>query len=164
MYKILTLCVLTTLTTACGFHLKGLQVYNTQPPTNYSTLDIEFTHQGKEELYAPLARQLKNIGILVQSQENTPVLNILDYQFRRQQLNGKLTEVLLHLNVTFRIEDSTGKALTQERKVRSYRNYQYNIATVNTDNQQESYLRQKMLDDVAQQISLQLSHQRLPQH
>lgn len=162
MYKILSLCLLTALSTACGFHLKGTHTQQTSPAFNYSTLNIEFAHQG-QELYTPLSKHLKNSGIVVQNQSDAPVLNILDYQFRRQQLNGKLTEVLLHLNVTFRLEDSSGKALSQERTVRSYRNYQYNIATVNTDNQQESYLHKKMLDEVAQQISLQLSHQRLPQ-
>lgn len=163
MYKILAICLLATLSSACGFHLKGGQTLTQSAIPQYKHLNIEFAPE-HQVLCTPLLNQLKASGIRVQNNGvETPVLKILDYQFRRQQLNGKLTEVLLHINVTFRIEDATGKAITEERIVRSHRNYQYNIATVNTENQQESFLKQKMLEDIAQQISMQITHQRLPQ-
>ncbi|EPU5209726.1 hypothetical protein ACVXPV_003492, partial [Acinetobacter baumannii] len=40
--------------------------------------------------------------------------------------------------------------------------YQYDLATVNTENQQESYLQRIVIDDLAQQITRQISANRLP--
>lgn len=160
MYKILSILVLVIFSSACGFHLKGTQHQPSLTAPSYQQLGLEIAPE-HQILAQPLSTELKASGIQLHPQAGQ-VLRILDYQFRRQQLKGKLTEVLLHTQVTFRIEDAQGKALSQERTVRSHRNYQYNIETVNTENQQESYLKQKMLEEVAQQISLQLTNQRLP--
>lgn len=163
MYKPLCISLMIALsTTACGFHLKGLPAGSTQVVQNLHypviKLDIPSSYSA---LNTHLSTQLEGSGVKLNG-ENAVVLRVLDYQFRRQQLNGKLTEVLLHLNVTFRMEDQNGKALTQERTVRSYRNYQYNIETVNTENQQEQFLKNIMVEDIAQQISTQVINNRLP--
>jgi len=42
------------------------------------------------------------------------------------------------------------------------RTYQYDIETVNTDDQEQKYLNQVIIDDVAQQIARQISSNRLP--
>lgn len=67
------------------------------------------------------------------------------------------------MTVTFQIEDRQGHALTEPRTITATRNYQYDVATVNTDNQQEIYLNHIIVDDVAQQIARQISNNRLPQ-
>ena len=90
------------------------------------------------------------------------VLRILDYTPRRQLLNGKLTEVLLRLTVTFQIEDHQGRKMTEPRTLTASRNYQYDVATVNTDNQQEAYLNRIVIDDLAQQLTRQIAANRLP--
>lgn len=162
MYKTLCLSIMIALsTTACGFHLKGTPT-TTQNIQNlsYPNLTVEIPKE-YQILKNPLEAYLSASGIQLNTADGK-VLKIVDYQFRRQQLNGKLTEILLSLSVTFRIEDAQGKALTQERTVRSYRNYQYDVETVNTENQQEQFLSKIMIDDIAQQISLQISHNRLP--
>ena len=42
------------------------------------------------------------------------------------------------------------------------RSYQYDVATVNTDDQEQKFLNQVIIDDVAQQIARQISSNRLP--
>ncbi|MBL4860690.1 MAG: hypothetical protein JKX96_07515, partial [Acinetobacter sp.] len=55
-----------------------------------------------------------------------------------------------------------GRALTEPRTVVATRSYQYNVETVNTDDQEKNYLNQVIVDDVAQQIVRQISSNRLP--
>lgn len=161
MYKALSISIIIALsTTACGFHLKGSQASQSIEKLYYPHLTVEIP-TAYQKLTSPLETALAASGIQLNTQDGK-VLKVVDYQFRRQQLNGKLTEILLHLTVTFRIEDATGKAITQERTVRGYRNYQYDVETVNTENQQEQYLIQMLHEDIAQQISLQVSNNRLP--
>lgn len=159
---ILTSTMLVLTLTACGFHLKGTHLGSTEQvqTLHYPQLKLDIPQQ-YNELQKQLKVYLTGSGVTVDS-DNGVVLKVVDYQFRRQQLNGKLTEILLHLNVTFHIEDQSGKILTQDRTVRTYRNYQYDIETVNTENQQEQYLKRIMIDDIAQQISTQVINNRLP--
>ena len=42
------------------------------------------------------------------------------------------------------------------------RSYQYDVATVNTDDQEQKFLKEVIIDDVAQQIVRQISSNRLP--
>ena len=65
------------------------------------------------------------------------------------------------MTVTFRIEDATGKPLTDDRTIMATRSYQYDAATVNTDNLEEKHLKQVLIDDIAQQIARQISSNRL---
>ncbi len=46
---------------------------------------------------------------------------------------------------------------TEPRTVVATRSYQYNVETVNTDDQEKNYLNQVIVDDVAQQIVRQIS-------
>ena len=100
-------------------------------------------------------------GVQLSNDNDAYVLRVLEYTPRRQLLNGKLTEVLLRLTVTFQIEDRQGNKIT-ERTLTAARSYQYDLATVNTENQQESYLQRIVIDDLAQQITRQISANRLP--
>lgn len=162
MLKTIVISILVaSMTTACGFHLRG-QNPQSQAGTqavDYAriTLDIPTEHKS---FAVQLHKQLIGNGIQL-DQNDSVIFKLDDYQFRRQQLNGKLTEVLLQLNVRFYLTDQNGKMLTQPRTVRAYRNYQYDIETVNTENQQEQYLKQTMIDDVAQQITNQIINNRL---
>ena len=61
-----------------------------------------------------------------------------------------------------RIEDAQGRPITEPRTVVATRSYQYNVETVNTDDQEKNYLNQVIVDDVAQQIVRQISSNRLP--
>lgn len=143
----------------CGFHLKGTNP-STMPIT-YSKLSFALPAD-TEELEKQLSVYLTASGVQISQANDAYVLRVLNYTPRRQLLNGKLTEVLLRLTVTFQIEDRQGHALTEPRTITATRNYQYDVATVNTDNQQEIYLNHIIVDDVAQQIARQISNNRLP--
>ena len=115
-----------------------------------------------DELENRLSIYLSATGVQLSNANDAYVLRMLDYTPRRQLLNGKLTEVLLRLTVTFQIEDRQGNKITEPRTLTASRTYQYDVATVNTDNQQEAYLNRIIIDDIAQQITRQIAANRLP--
>lgn len=143
----------------CGFHLKGMNP--AAAPLVYQKLDLALP-ANTEELNSQLGVYLTASGIQLGQAQDGYVLRVLEYSPRRQLLNGKLTEVLLRLTVTFQIEDHQGNPITEPRTLTASRSYQYDVATVNTDNQQESYLNHIVIDDIAQQISRQIAANRLP--
>ena len=145
--------------TGCGFHLKG-----TNPnvaPVTYANMKLVLP-KDTEELEEKLNIYLGAAGIKLNNDPQSYTLHVLDYSPRRLELNGKLVETLLRLNVTFRIEDAQGKPVTEPRTVMATRSYQYDVATVNTDDQEQKFLNQVIIDDVAQQIARQISSNRLP--
>ncbi len=143
----------------CGFHLKG-----TNPaavPVAYSNMRLALP-ENTDDLHEKLAIYLGSAGVQLSNNQNAYVLHVLDYTPRRLELNGKLVETLLRLNVTFQIEDAQGNPVTEPRTLMATRSYQYDVATVNTDDQEEKYLKQVIIDDIAQQIVRQISSNRLP--
>lgn len=143
----------------CGFHLKGSNP--TAAPLVYNKLTLAMP-ANTGELENKLSIYLSATGVQLSNANDAYVLRILDYTPRRQLLNGKLTEVLLRLTVTIQIEDRQGKKITEPRTLTASRTYQYDVATVNTDNQQEAYLNRIVIDDVAQQVTRQIAANRLP--
>ena len=143
----------------CGFHLKGTNPMAT--PLVYTKLQLVLP-ENTQDLEKKLSAYLSATGVQLSNANDAYVLRILDYTPRRQLLNGKLTEVLLRLTVTFQIEDHQGRKMTEPRTLTASRNYQYDVATVNTDNQQEAYLNRIVIDDLAQQLTRQIAANRLP--
>lgn len=144
----------------CGFHLKGTNP--TATPLVYKKLSLELPAK-TDDLETQLKVYLTANGVQLSNDNDAYVLRVLEYTPRRQLLNGKLTEVLLlRLTVTFQIEDRQGNKITEPRTLTAARSYQYDLATVNTENQQESYLQRIVIDDLAQQITRQISANRLP--
>ncbi|MDQ8936401.1 LPS-assembly lipoprotein LptE [Acinetobacter rudis] len=145
----------------CGFHLKGTNP--TVVPVAYNKLQLAMPNNSNtQELEKKLSMYLTAAGVQMSNSSDAYVLRILDYSPRRLELNGKLVETLLRLNVTFQIEDQQGHALTAPRTLTATRSYQYDVATVNTDDQENRYLSQILVDDLAQQITRQISSNRLP--
>ena len=143
----------------CGFHLKGSNP--AAIPLVYNKLTLVLP-DNTDELENRLSIYLSATGVQLSNANDAYVLRILDYTPRRQLLNGKLTEVLLRLTVTFQIEDHQGSKMTEPRTLTASRKYQYDVATVNTDNQQEAYLNRIVIDDLAQQLTRQIAANRLP--
>ena len=143
----------------CGFHLKGMNP--TTAPVAYSKMRLVLPNN-TEELQEKLAVYLGATGIQLSENPNAYVLRVLDYTPQRHELNGKLVETLLRLTVTFRIEDAQGQPVTEPRTITASRSYQYNVETVNTDDQEQKYLNQVIIDDLAQQIVRQIASNRLP--
>ena len=157
--EIVLTCGLSAGLVGCGFHLKGTNP--SSAPVAYSVMSLSLP-PNTEELQEKLAVYLGAAGVQLSNAPNAYVLRVLDYTPRRLELNGKLVETLLRLNVTFRIEDAQGNPITEPRTVVATRTYQYNVETVNTDDQEKYYLNQVIVDDVAQQIVRQISSNRLP--
>jgi LPS-assembly lipoprotein len=152
-------CGLSAGLTGCGFYLKG-----TNPsvaPVQYQKMNL-ILPSNTEDLEEKLVVYLSSVGIQLSNQADAYVLRILDYKPQRMELNGKLVETLLRLNVTFQIEDAQGNALTEPRTIMSTRSYQYDVETVDTEDQEQKYLNQIIIDDVARQIARQISSNRLP--
>jgi len=143
----------------CGFHLKGSNP--AAIPLVYNKLTLVLP-DNTDELENRLSIYLSATGVQLSNGNDAYVLRVLDYTPRRQLLNGKLTEVLLRLTVTFQIEDRQGRKITEPRTLTASRSYQYDVATVNTDNQQEAYLNRIVIDDLAQQLTRQIAVNRLP--
>lgn len=143
----------------CGFHLKGMNPSTS--PVVYSKMRLVLPNN-TEDLEEKLAVYLGATGVQLSNSSDAYVLRILDYKPQRHELNGKLVETLLRLTVTFRIEDGQGNPITEPRSITASRSYQYNVETVNTDDQEKVYLNDVIIDDMAQQIVRQISSNRLP--
>lgn len=143
----------------CSFHLKGTNPMAT--PLVYTKLQLVLP-ENTQDLEKKLSAYLSATGVQLSNANDAYILRVLDYQPVRHELKGSLIEVLLRLSVTFQIEDRQGNPITEPRTLTASRSYQYNVATVNTDDQQYRYLSQILIDDVAQQMSRQISANRLP--
>ena len=143
----------------CGFHLKGTNPNAT--PLVYTKLQLALP-TNTENLEKKLGIYLTAAGVQMSNSNDAYVLRVLNYNPHRMELNGKLIETLLRLTVTFQIEDRQGNPVTEPRTLTASRSYQYDVVTVNTDDQQNNYLRQILVDDIAQQITRQISANRLP--
>ncbi len=152
-------CGLSAGLVGCGFHLKGTNPATA--PVAYSKMKLVLPNDAGQ-LHEKLAIYLGATGIQLSDSADAYVLRILNYTPQRHELNGKLVETLLRLTVTFRIEDAQGNPVTEPRTITASRSYQYDVATVNTDDQEQKYLNQVIVDDVAQQIVRQISSNRLP--
>ncbi|MFB2538182.1 MULTISPECIES: LPS assembly lipoprotein LptE [unclassified Acinetobacter] len=185
MLKTLTMCTLMTVAlTACGFQLRGVQpdlgsqVKNitqnnqfNQVAYPYLKLDLPSSAQALQQ---PLELQLARIGSKVVNDDKVAdelshdkaltfhTLVVHDYQLQRLPLRGRLTEVQLRMSLSFVLQDNQGQTITAPRTLVTQRSYQYDTATINTENQEESYLLQQMYDDLATQLAAQLYYQRLP--
>lgn len=159
LVTLLLACGLSASFIGCGFQLRGTQ--STAIAKNYQHIQLVLPDQA-QQLKKPLELYLTNLGATVEQENASSILRIQDYQERRQLLSGKLTEVQLRLSATFVMENAQGEQLTEPRTVISQRSYQYDIASVNTERQEETYLLKIMQDDLAQQITRQINANRLP--
>lgn len=152
--------VLLLCSTGCGFHLRS----NSVIPVAYQQLQLQLGQStAAERLRQPLVDALLSQGINLDDQQSL-ALRIIDVRPTRQLLNGRLTEVLLALSVDFAVVDTRSNSmLTPPRTLTAKRSYQYDIATVNTDNQQQTLLEQELYQDIAAQLVRQLGTGRLPQ-
>lgn len=151
----------------CDFHLKGTNP--TATPLVYTKLQLimpnnsrSVSNNNTQDLEKKLSVYLTAAGVQMSNADDAYVLRVLDYKPLRHELNGKLIEVILRLSVTFQIEDRQGNPITEPRTLNATRTYQYDVATVNTDDQQNKYLSEILIDDIAQQMSRQIAANRLP--
>ncbi|ENV46978.1 hypothetical protein P255_02256 [Acinetobacter brisouii CIP 110357] len=157
----------------CGFHLKGLSP--TSIPVAYPHMKLNLPSEAmhvtdsnnnmipqKNTLQIKLKSYLSGYGIQFDDAKEAYTLHVLDYHYRRQKLSGRVAEVILYLNVTFQIEDAQGRPVTTPRSINGVKSYQYNVASVNVDDNEQDAVISLLIDDVAQQMARQIATNRLP--
>ncbi len=163
LMRLLAALIMANTVGGCGFHLR--QPAQVPQALQRIGLQLPDTDAGTA-LREPLTRQLQTVGIAVQDKP-TPLemgrrLLVTEIRPMRFLLNGQLTEVQLGLGVTFRLEDQNGQPISGDRTLWGRRTYQYDTATVNTENPQEQQLWSELYADLAAQLARQLQQGRLP--
>lgn len=164
-----TLLLLVSLLSGCGFALRGIDA-----PVlggDYVKLNVENAAQHRS-LVKHTTVKLMTLGAEVESaynqlnqnsKPNTQVIHqdsyflvsVGDITFNKVSLVGTLSEVQLKLNAKVIIQQ--GKSQPFVHSLQVLRTYQYNSATVNTRNQQEDQIIERMNQELAARIVRQLS-------
>lgn len=148
------LCLSVLGVSGCGFALRG---------TSNSTLQVAPTHANVQltlddnatafALKRPLTEQLSLLGITSQSSASEQI-KVANLRFRRYELVGTLTEVRLVLmaDVSYTLTKD-GKATTKTAPIQVERSYQYNEASVVTQDSQGEQVKLWLYNALAQRIA-----------
>lgn len=151
----------------CGFQLRG---YDAPMLLNVAkTAVIIEDNRTSFPLKLPLTQQLETLGVDVidnmtaatvadnnQQAGAAPVaaITINNVRFRRYELVGVLTEIRLVLSADVSYQTvENGKPMTLSNAIQVERSYQYNKASVNTDDQQGDQIRDWLYDSLARRIT-----------
>ncbi|MES1965309.1 hypothetical protein M0N77_08205 [Psychrobacter sp. AH5] len=164
-----TITAAATSLTGCGFHLRGYDV-----PLRFEvakTAVIIEDNRLSFPLKLPLTRRLESLGIEVvdgismieraanstanhTSAEQIATIKVDNLRFKRYELVGVLTEIRLVLSadVTYNSYQN-GQPVTLTNPIQVERSYQYNEASVSTDDQQGNQIRDWLYDSLARRIT-----------
>ena len=156
---------------ACGFHLQGYQTpMHFEAAKTAIVIDDDRT---SFPLKLPLTRRLESLGVdvvdslpLIENGTSTKdatqllvsddiaTITVQNVRFKRFELVGVLTEIRLVLSadVTYNTIQN-GKPVTLTNPLQVTRSYQYNEASVSTDDQQGEQIRDWLYDSLAQRIT-----------
>ena len=151
----------------CGFQLRGYD--------SAMLLDVEKTAVIIEDnrtsfpLKLPLTRRLKTLGVDVignmssaevarnnqqANADSIAAIDIRNVRFKRYELVGVLTEIRLVLSADVSYQTmENGKPVKLSNPIQVERSYQYNEASVNTDDQQGDQIRDWLYDSLARRIT-----------
>lgn len=158
-----------SLLTGCGFHLRGYD-----SPLRFEvakTAIIVEDNRISFPLKLPLTRRLEALGVdvvdgitMIESAANSAAANtdaeqiasikIDNLRFKNYELVGVLTEIRLVLSadVTYQTMKN-GQPVTLTSPIQVERSYQYNEASVSTDDQQGTQIRGWLYDSLARRIT-----------
>lgn len=158
-----------SLLTGCGFHLRGYDA-----PLRFEvakTAIIVEDNRISFPLKLPLTRRLEALGVdvvdgitMIESAANSAAANtdaeqiasikIDNLRFKNYELVGVLTEIRLVLSadVTYQTMKN-GQPVTLTSPIQVERSYQYNEASVSTDDQQGNQIRGWLYDSLARRIT-----------
>lgn len=158
-----------SLLTGCGFHLRGYDA-----PLRFEvakTAIIVEDNRISFPLKLPLTRRLEALGVdvvdgitMIESAANSAASNtdaeqiasikIDNLRFKNYELVGVLTEIRLVLSadVTYQTMKN-GQPVTLTSPIQVERSYQYNEASVSTDDQQGTQIRGWLYDSLARRIT-----------
>lgn len=163
-----TLAIASSLT-GCDFHLRGYEA-----PLRFDvakTAVIIEDNRISFPLKLPLTRRLEALGVNVvdgmgiiesaanstannTSAEQIATIKVNNLRFKRYELVGVLTEIRLVLtaDVTYNTYQN-GQPVTLTNPIQVERSYQYNEASVSTDDQQGNQIRDWLYDSLARRIT-----------
>ena len=166
---LLTVLGSASLLTGCGFHLRGYDA-----PMQFDVAKTAILIEDNRisfPLKLPLTRRLQALGVdvvdgisMIESAANSSVnnttaepiatINISNVRFKRYELVGVLTEIRLVLSadVSYQVMEN-GKLVTLTNPIQVDRSYQYNEASVSTDDQQGDQTRDWLYDTLARRIT-----------
>ena len=151
----------------CGFQLRG---YDTPMLFDVAkTAVIIEDNRTSFPLKLPLTRHLEALGVDVidnmtladvannnqkTGAETIAAITVNNLRFKRYELVGVLTEIRLVISadVSYQSMDN-GKPVTLSNPIQIERSYQYNEASVSTDDQQGDQIRDWLYDSLARRIT-----------
>lgn len=158
-----------SLLSGCGFHLRGYDA-----PVRFDvakTAIVIDDDRTSFPLKLPLSRRLEALGVdvvdsmsMIESTANSTMTNstaepiatikVDNLRFKRYELVGVLTEIRLVLSadVTYNTYKN-GQPVTLTNPIQVERSYQYNEASVSTDDQQGGQIRDWLYDSLARRIT-----------
>ncbi len=157
----------TTALSGCGFQLRG---YETPMLLDVAkTAVIIEDNRTSFPLKLPLTQRLKTLGAEVMSNmtldevarnnrqahaEPIAVIDISNVRFKRYELVGVLTEIRLVLSADVSYQTfENGKPVILKNAIQVDRSYQYNEASVSTDDQQGDQIRDWLYERLARRIT-----------
>lgn len=159
---LLTVVGTTSLLSGCGFQLRGYDA-----PLRFEmakTALIIDDSRTSFPLKLPLTHRLKSLGVDVVEGDSTKdpaanngqivIIKVDNVRFKRYELVGVLTEIRLVIsaNVTYNTMQD-GKPVTLSNPIQVERSYQYNEASVSTDDQQGTQIRDWLYESLARRIA-----------
>lgn len=159
---LLTVVGTTSLLSGCGFQLRGYDA-----PLRFEmakTALIIDDSRTSFPLKLPLTHRLKSLGVDVVEGDATKdpaanngqiaIIKVDNVRFKRYELVGVLTEIRLVIsaNVTYNTMQD-GKPVTLSNPIQVERSYQYNEASVSTDDQQGTQIRDWLYESLARRIA-----------
>lgn len=165
----ITVVAAATSLTGCGFHLRGYDA-----PLRFEVAKTAVVIEDNRlsfPLKLPLIRRLETLGVEVvdgismiersansaannSATEQIATIKVDNLRFRRYELVGVLTEirVVLSADVTYNTYQN-GQPVTLTNPIQVERSYQYNEASVSTDDQQGSQIRDWLYSSLARRIT-----------
>ena len=159
---LLTVVGTTSVLSGCGFHLRGYDA-----PLRFEmakTAIIVDDNRTAFPLKLPLTHNLKSLGVNVIdanpdtetsiNNEQIAIIQVNNVRFKRYELVGVLTEIRLVLSadVTYKTMQN-GQPVTLTNPIQVERSYQYNEASVSTDDQQGTQIRDWLYESLARRIA-----------
>ena len=151
----------------CGFQLRGYDAPMLFD-VNKTAVIIE-DNRTSFPLKLPLVSRLKALGVEVidnmtladvannnQKADAEPIaaITVNNVRFKRYELVGVLTEIRLVMSADVSYQSSeNGKPVTLTNPIQVERSYQYNEASVSTDDQQGDQIRDWLYDSLARRIT-----------
>lgn len=161
------MAVLAVHVTACGFHLRGyaspMSVFipTTSLIFGNSLADVSVKNALNDKF--SLLSVKTNTVTPVSANSSQPSIQVQNIRLQNFQLRGILTEIrmVMSADVTYNTLQN-GKIVSQTNTIQVQRSYQYDQASVNTDNPQAEQIQNWLYDALAERIADQYMALTLP--